>query len=296
MQRNRTGLTSVSGDQVQEEESEALPKPDGPLVKVTLHDGQQLYAVVKGRRGQADGSWWFDPRIHLPAPSTTWGTLRDEPAPVDFRAPAGRCQPIDGEAYDQVPTERVGVVPAWKIEERAYFTDDTDPARVVHRGHCHANRDQARPATTEQARAVLDRADAAACQVCRPDRPLHLLLEQLGCLHARRDVRPVRVGRCSLPATPRAREGFRLPLVDQVGADRGVLHARCRDQHGEQQSKGVGGGVALAPHDHLTVSVPPAGFTAAQVSATTSSSLAGLTGGHGAQPCGGVTATSRHHG
>lgn len=71
-----------------------------------------------------------------------------------------------------MPTERAGVTPAWKVEERVYFTDDVGPARAVHRGHCHANRDHARPATTEQARAVLERADAAACEVCRPDRPL----------------------------------------------------------------------------------------------------------------------------
>jgi Family of unknown function (DUF6233) len=163
----------VSADQDQEEKAAALPKADGPLVRVTLHDGQQLYAAVKGRRRESDGSWWYDLQIHLPAANTTWGQLRDEPAPVDFRAPAGRCEPIDGQPYDQVPTERVGVAPAWKIEERVYFTDDRGPARIVHRGHCHANRDHVRPATTEQARAALTRTDAAACQVCRPNRPLH---------------------------------------------------------------------------------------------------------------------------
>lgn len=66
---------------------------------------------------------------------------------------------------------RIGVAPAWKIEER-HFTDDVGPARIVHRGHCHANRSYARTATTEQARTALDRDEAAACQVYRPDRPL----------------------------------------------------------------------------------------------------------------------------
>jgi hypothetical protein len=150
---------------------EDLPQADGPLVRVELHDRQRLYAVVKGRRREADGSWWYDLQIHLPAANTTWGTLRDEPAPVDFPAPAGRCEPIHGQPYDQAPTERVGVAPAWKIEERVYFTDDVGPARIVHRGHCHATRDHARHATTEQARPVLTRTDAAACQACRPDRP-----------------------------------------------------------------------------------------------------------------------------
>ncbi|SED58873.1 DUF6233 domain-containing protein [Streptomyces sp. Ag109_O5-10] len=65
-----------------------------------------------------------------------------------------------------MPTERVGVAPAWKIEEWVYFTDDVGAARFVHRVHCHANRDHTRPVTTEQARAVPERAEAAACQVC----------------------------------------------------------------------------------------------------------------------------------
>lgn len=32
-----------------------------------LHDGQHLYAVVKRRRREADGTWWYDLQIHLPA-------------------------------------------------------------------------------------------------------------------------------------------------------------------------------------------------------------------------------------
>ncbi|MFI1098518.1 DUF6233 domain-containing protein [Streptomyces sp. NPDC020917] len=149
-----------------------LPQADGPLVRVRLHDGQRLHAVVKGRRREADGSWWYDLQIHLPSASDTRGRLTDVPVPVDFRAPAGRCEPIEGQPYDQVPTERAAVSPAWKIEERVYFTDDIGPARIVHRGNCRATRDRARPATPEQARAALARGDSAACQVCRPDRPL----------------------------------------------------------------------------------------------------------------------------
>lgn len=162
----------MSDDQDQEEESVALPKADGPLVKVTLHDGQQLYAVVKGRRREADTSWWYLLQIHLPAATQRFGRLADEPSPVDFTAPASRCEPIEGQAYDQVPTERVGVAPAWKVEEPVYFGTERGPARIVHRGACHASRDLARPVTTDQARAALTRPDAAACEVCRPDRLL----------------------------------------------------------------------------------------------------------------------------
>ena len=149
-----------------------LPPADGPLVKVRLPDGQRLFAVVKGRRQEADGSWWFDLQVHLPSQGSERGRLLALPAAVDFRAPADLCEPIAGQPYHQVPTERPGVTPAWKVEEKVYFGPERGPARIVHRGDCRAARDLARPATAEQARAVLTRPDAAPCQVCRPDRPL----------------------------------------------------------------------------------------------------------------------------
>jgi hypothetical protein len=162
----------VSDDQEQgQAQPAALPQADGPLVDVTLPDGQHLYAVVKSRVREPDG-WWYDLQIHVPHQSSDRGRLLALPAAVDFRAPADLCRPIDGQPYDQVPTERVGVAPAWKVEEPVYFGTERGPARIVHRGTCHASRDLARPATTEQARAVLERPDAAACEVCRPDRPL----------------------------------------------------------------------------------------------------------------------------
>jgi hypothetical protein len=100
------------------------------------------------------------------------GRLLTLPAAVDFRAPATLCEPIDGQAYDQVPTERRGVIPAWRVEEPVYFGTTVGPARIVHRGDCRAVRDISRPAITGQARAVLERPDAAPCPVCRPDRAL----------------------------------------------------------------------------------------------------------------------------
>jgi hypothetical protein len=164
----------VSDDQDQEHgagQPAALPQADGPLVDVTLPDGQHLYAVVKARIREPDG-WWYDLQIHLPSQASDHGRLLALPAAVDFRAPAALCQPIEGQPYDQVPTTRPGVTPAWKVEERVYFGPERGPARIVHRGDCHANHDYARPATTEQARAVLTRDDAAPCGICRPDRPL----------------------------------------------------------------------------------------------------------------------------
>jgi hypothetical protein len=149
-----------------------LPRADGPLVDVTLPDGQHLYAVVRSRRREDDGSWWYDLQIHLPSQGTERDRLLAVPAAVDFRAPAGACTPLDGQDYDHVPTERAGVTPPWRIEEPVYFTADPGPARIVHRGDCRAVRDVSHPATADQARAALEHPDTAPCPLCRPDRPL----------------------------------------------------------------------------------------------------------------------------
>ncbi|MCZ4103205.1 DUF6233 domain-containing protein [Streptomyces sp. H39-C1] len=154
------------------EQTAGLPAADGPLVRVRLHDGQELYAVAKGRHKERDGTWWYRLQIHLPAAVEQRGRLVDEPAPVDFAAPASRCTPLEGQAYDTVPTARHGVAPVWRVEEPVYFGPERGPARIVHRGDCRAVRDVSHPATTEQVRATLAQPDGAPCDVCRPDRPL----------------------------------------------------------------------------------------------------------------------------
>lgn len=140
-------------------------------MKVGLPDGQVLFAVVKARRHEADGSWWVDLQIHLPSQGSERGWLLAIPAAVDFRAPAGVCEPIEGQSYDGVPTERYGVPARWRIEEPVYFGTTVGPARIVHRGDCRTVRDVSRPASTEQARAVLERPEAAPCAVCQPAGP-----------------------------------------------------------------------------------------------------------------------------
>ncbi|WP_442814679.1 DUF6233 domain-containing protein [Streptomyces sp. NBC_01198] len=61
-----------------------------------------------------------------------------------------------------------------RAAEDCVDSGSADPVgqRADHRGDCHAARDLTRPATTEQARAVLTGEDAAPCPLCRPDRPL----------------------------------------------------------------------------------------------------------------------------
>ncbi|WP_443071591.1 DUF6233 domain-containing protein [Streptomyces sp. NBC_01477] len=107
-----------------------------------------------------------------------------------------------------MPTERYGVPARWRIEESVYFGTTVGPARIVHRGTCHANHDYARPATTEQARAVLERADAAACQVCRPDRPAACVSGSVGAALRRGAQRSVTARHCGRPTrTGNARLG-----------------------------------------------------------------------------------------
>jgi hypothetical protein len=149
-----------------------LPPADGPLALLALPDGQAVYAVVRGRRRERDGTWWYDVRIHVPSQAEERGRLTAVPAPVDLRVPASSCTPVKGQAYGAVPTERHGAAPVWRIERPVHTGGDDGPARVVHRGDCASCRGSARPATAAQARAVLRRPDAAPCAVCRPDRPL----------------------------------------------------------------------------------------------------------------------------
>jgi hypothetical protein len=104
------------------------PQTDGPLVDVTLPDGQHLYAVLKGRRRESDATWWYDLQIHLPSQGSEHDALLVLPAAVDFRAPAALCTPVDGQCYDHVPTLRHGVTPAWKVEEPVRLGADHGPA------------------------------------------------------------------------------------------------------------------------------------------------------------------------
>lgn len=155
-------------------EGEELPKADGPLTKVTLPDGQRLYAVVVSRRCEHDGSWWYTLRIYLPSLTATRMEMVMEPAPVTFRAPSGMCEPVEGQSYGAVPTTRHGRPDGrWRIElpwDRG-DTGPDGPTRIVHRGDCRMVGAAAQPVNSLEAQIALHR-DAAPCTVCRPDRAL----------------------------------------------------------------------------------------------------------------------------
>jgi len=153
-------------------EDEELPAADGPLVRLALPDGQRLYAVVRRRRRERDGSWWYDLQVQLASQAEERGRLVAQPSSVDVRVPARDCTPVPGQDYSGVPTEQYGVAARWRIEEPVYFGTERGPSRVVHRGDCAALRDLSRPVSTEQAQQALAGGSAAPCPVCRPDRPL----------------------------------------------------------------------------------------------------------------------------
>lgn len=79
------------------------------MAVVRLPDGQAVLAVVRRRRQEADGSWWYELEIPLFTRSETGdGRLRAEPEPVHFLAPATRdiVLAVPGEDYSAVPTWR----------------------------------------------------------------------------------------------------------------------------------------------------------------------------------------------
>lgn len=90
-------------------EGQPLDGEDGPVAVVRLPDGQAVLAVVRGRRQESDGSWWYELELSLFARTETRdGRLRAEPEAVHFLAPAARdvVLAVPGQDYGDVPTWR----------------------------------------------------------------------------------------------------------------------------------------------------------------------------------------------
>jgi hypothetical protein len=119
-------------------------------------------------RTRLGGGCWCP--LHLPTHFLASERLECQPSPVDLRVRHGMCTIVPGQDYFAVPTGRYGVTPAWRIERPLCFDAQSGPARILHRGDCASCRDSAANATPEKARSTLLRPDAAACQICRPDR------------------------------------------------------------------------------------------------------------------------------
>jgi hypothetical protein len=90
-------------------EGQPLDGEDGPVAVVRLPDGQAVLAVVRGRRQEADGSWWYELALSLYSRAQTRdGRLRAEPESVHFLAPGTRdaVLAVPGQDYSDVPTWR----------------------------------------------------------------------------------------------------------------------------------------------------------------------------------------------
>jgi hypothetical protein len=77
--------------------------------RVRLPDQQTLEAVIRERRQEADGSWWYLCSITLIVRFVRGdGRLTAEPEPCSFWAPAagGVVTAIEGQDYSTVPTHR----------------------------------------------------------------------------------------------------------------------------------------------------------------------------------------------
>ena len=163
-----------------------------PPVVVTLPDGQHLELPLYARTELGDG------------------TVIAEPVGLEVWVPASACEPISGQDYTEVPTERPGRTPVWKLEHPVDQEVDGGLV-VVHRGDCTAPRGIARPASTAQARrAVADRATRARCaDHLHPDRSA--LAER--CRHRPASSRLPRQlcrfphGHVGWPASPHVRRG-----------------------------------------------------------------------------------------
>ncbi|ONK09414.1 hypothetical protein STBA_01140 [Streptomyces sp. MP131-18] len=81
-------------------------RPDGPVVWLTLPDGQVVSAVVRARRREP-GGWWYAVEVPLWARvELADGRVVAGVDPAVCWAPATACEPVEGEDYSAVPTER----------------------------------------------------------------------------------------------------------------------------------------------------------------------------------------------
>ncbi|MGW2739156.1 DUF6233 domain-containing protein [Streptomyces sp. NPDC001288] len=116
-----------------------------PRVLVVLPDGHVVNGILRSRRRDPDGNWWYQTTVDLPA---------------------DRVQPVPGQRYDQVPTVIQDTYP-WQLEAPGVPGERTG---VLHRGGCEAASGRLTPVSDPvQARLFLREGWATACEVCRPE-------------------------------------------------------------------------------------------------------------------------------
>jgi hypothetical protein len=151
-----------------------LPISDGPLVRLRLPDGQQVYATARARVREGDGSWWYAVTLSVETQGTRGTALVVEPWPVQLMVPADRCEQVPGQEYGRLETLVREAPPDWLVERLPPVADPDDgPARMLHRGACPAlGGAPVQAVPVAEALALVRRPDVAACTVCRPEQRL----------------------------------------------------------------------------------------------------------------------------
>lgn len=123
-----------------------MPDTPAPRVNVTLPNGSTVEARLHARRQDADGAWWYE--VTLPVPADT-------------------VRPVDGEDYSTVPTERASG-PQWVLQALRHDSPE-QRALILHKTGCWAAEGRLTPCDDQQARIFLREGWATACDACQPE-------------------------------------------------------------------------------------------------------------------------------
>lgn len=122
-----------------------MPDTPAPRVNVTLPSGEVVEGRLHARRQDADGAWWYE--VTMPVPADT-------------------VRPIDGEDYSGVPTERASGQ-QWVLQALRHDSPD-QRALILHKTGCWAAQGRLTPADDTQARIFLREGWATPCDACEP--------------------------------------------------------------------------------------------------------------------------------
>lgn len=117
-----------------------------PRVTVALPGGRAIPGRLSGRRRDADGRWWYE---------------------VAIAVPAAAVRPVDGEDYSQVPTERAPGKD-WVLQPLP-FDKPGKRALVLHTVGCWAAKGRLEAVDSDMAAVFIKEKWATACEACEPE-------------------------------------------------------------------------------------------------------------------------------
>ncbi|MFD4833232.1 DUF6233 domain-containing protein [Streptomyces uncialis] len=154
-----------------------------PPILVVLPDGQEVTGRLHGRRQTPQG-WWY--RVGVPAwRNTPSGGVEASEYPVWVKAP-DMVKPVDGAAYDAVPTQRMEPPTAveqilgprrpsgWILQKTGGRRGPAQP--VIHAPDCDEAPDGGQVLGLEAALTAAERAGVRLCALCGAAQELDRLL------------------------------------------------------------------------------------------------------------------------